>query len=61
MSNHVTTAPGPAGARGRRDRTHYLYLAVIAAVLLGIAVGLAAPDFALRLEPLGEGLSRSSR
>ena len=39
----------------RRDRTHYLYLAVIAAVLAGIAVGFAAPDFAQELKPLGEG------
>ena len=38
---------------GRKDRTHYLYLAVIAAVLLGIAVGFAVPDFAVQLKPLG--------
>ena len=38
-----------------RDKTHYLYLAVIAAVLLGIVVGFAAPDFAVKLKPLGEG------
>ncbi|MFF2193817.1 cation:dicarboxylate symporter family transporter [Streptomyces sp. NPDC058157] len=39
----------------RRDRTHYLYLAVIAAVLLGIAVGFAAPGTAVELKPLGTG------
>ncbi|MBF9068661.1 cation:dicarboxylate symporter family transporter [Streptacidiphilus fuscans] len=39
----------------RRERTHYLYLAVIGAVLLGIAVGLAAPSFALQLKPVGTG------
>lgn len=39
----------------KRDRTHYLYIAVIAAVLLGIAVGFAAPDFAKELKPLGTG------
>jgi aerobic C4-dicarboxylate transport protein len=39
----------------RRDRTHYLYLAVIAAVVAGITVGLAAPDFATQLKPLGTG------
>jgi aerobic C4-dicarboxylate transport protein len=38
-----------------RDRTHWLYLAVIAAVLLGIAVGLLAPDVGTALKPLGEG------
>ncbi|MBO9521791.1 MAG: cation:dicarboxylase symporter family transporter [Nocardioidaceae bacterium] len=37
----------------KKDRTHYLYLAVIAAVVLGITVGLAAPDFAVELKPIG--------
>ncbi|MGK5631931.1 cation:dicarboxylate symporter family transporter [Streptomyces sp. URMC 123] len=41
--------------RDRRDRTHYLYLAVIGAVLLGIAVGFAAPGAAVELKPLGTG------
>ncbi len=40
-------------ARTRRDRMHYLYLAVIAAVTLGIIVGFVAPDFAAELKPLG--------
>ncbi|MEV5510761.1 cation:dicarboxylase symporter family transporter [Streptomyces orinoci] len=40
---------------GRRDRTHYLYLAVIAAVLAGIVLGLAAPGWAVELKPLGTG------
>ncbi|MGH3378985.1 MAG: cation:dicarboxylate symporter family transporter [Actinoallomurus sp.] len=39
----------------RRDRTHYLYLAVVAAVLAGIVVGLLAPGFAVELKPLGTG------
>ncbi|MFD8145958.1 cation:dicarboxylate symporter family transporter [Streptomyces sp. NPDC059708] len=39
----------------RRDRTHYLYIAVITAVLLGIAVGFAAPGTAVELKPLGTG------
>jgi len=38
-----------------RDKTHYLYLAVIAAVALGIAVGLLFPDFAVKMKPLGTG------
>ena len=41
--------------RVRRDRTHLLYLSVIAAVLLGIAVGLLFPDFAVELKPIGTG------
>ncbi|MCQ4044983.1 cation:dicarboxylate symporter family transporter [Streptantibioticus rubrisoli] len=45
----------PTPARPRRDRTHYLYLAVIAAVLAGIALGLAAPGAAKELKPLGTG------
>jgi aerobic C4-dicarboxylate transport protein len=44
-----TTAPA------RRDRTHLLYLAVIGAVLLGIAVGFLFPDFAKQLKPIGTG------
>ncbi|WP_260609753.1 cation:dicarboxylase symporter family transporter [Streptomyces sp. WAC06614] len=39
----------------RRDRTHYLYIAVIAAVLLGIITGFAAPGTAVELKPLGTG------
>ncbi|MGW2630234.1 cation:dicarboxylate symporter family transporter [Streptomyces chattanoogensis] len=39
----------------KRDRTHYLYLAVIGAVLLGIIVGFAAPGVAVQLKPLGAG------
>jgi len=39
----------------RRDRTHFLYLAVVAAVLAGIVVGLIAPGFAVELKPLGTG------
>jgi aerobic C4-dicarboxylate transport protein len=39
----------------RRDRTHYLYLAVIVAVLAGIVVGFAAPDVAVQLKPIGTG------
>ena len=41
--------------RTRRDRTHYLYIAVIVAVVAGILVGFAAPGFATELKPIGEG------
>ena len=46
--------PGHAAPTPRRDRTHYLYLAVVAAVGLGILVGLVAPSFAVDLKPLGQ-------
>lgn len=42
-------------ARPRRDRTHFLYIAVIAAVLAGIAVGFAFPEAGKALKPLGTG------
>ncbi|MEU3190674.1 cation:dicarboxylase symporter family transporter [Streptomyces sp. NPDC006992] len=42
--------PGP-----KRDRTHYLYIAVIAAVVLGVVLGLTAPGVATELKPLGTG------
>ncbi|MGK5443706.1 cation:dicarboxylate symporter family transporter [Micromonospora sp. URMC 105] len=47
-----TTTPLPPA---RRDRTRYLYLAVIVAVLAGVVVGLAAPEVGKELKPLGTG------
>jgi aerobic C4-dicarboxylate transport protein len=44
----------PAPAR-RRDRTHFLYLAVIVAVVAGAVFGLLAPKTALEVKPLGTG------
>ncbi|MFD9949503.1 cation:dicarboxylate symporter family transporter [Nonomuraea sp. NPDC059023] len=38
-----------------RDRTRYLYLAVIVAVVAGIAIGLVWPDVGKELKPLGTG------
>jgi Na+/H+-dicarboxylate symporters len=37
----------------KKDRTHYLYLAVIAAVVLGVIVGLVAPELGKGLKPVG--------
>ena len=48
MSQTAVRAPA-------RDRTHYLYLAVIVAIVLGIVVGFVAPLFAVQLKPLGTG------
>lgn len=47
-SSATSASPAPP-----KNRTHYLYLAVIVAVVLGIAVGLAFPDFAVQLKPIG--------
>ncbi|WP_441249190.1 cation:dicarboxylate symporter family transporter [Kitasatospora sp. McL0602] len=49
----MTTTLGAAARRP--DRTHRLYLAVLLAVVAGIVVGLAAPDFAKELKPVGTG------
>ncbi|MEV7184812.1 cation:dicarboxylase symporter family transporter [Kitasatospora sp. NPDC093102] len=50
----ITGAAKAAGPRPK-DRTHYLYIAVIAAVIAGVVVGLAAPGFAVELKPVGTG------
>ena len=51
----MSTQHAPQGdARTRKDRTHYLYMAVVVAVLLGVLVGFVAPEFAARLAWIGE-------
>jgi aerobic C4-dicarboxylate transport protein len=60
MSDAAPVAASPAssassGSPVRRDRTHYLYIAVIIAVIAGAIVGLLAPKFAVELKPLGTG------
>ncbi|WP_309068147.1 cation:dicarboxylate symporter family transporter [Microbacterium sp.] len=48
-------APGkPARTRGL-DKQHWLYIAVIIAVIAGIIVGLAAPEFGASLAWIGKG------
>ncbi|WP_406633997.1 cation:dicarboxylate symporter family transporter [Amycolatopsis sp. WGS_07] len=47
--------PTPEAVAPKRDRTRYLYLAVIAAVVLGVAVGLLWPSVGKSLAPLGTG------
>ncbi len=54
-------ASGPAADRTpampakKKDRTHWLYIMVIASVILGAAVGLLFPEFGKSLKPLGDG------
>ncbi|WP_116112621.1 cation:dicarboxylate symporter family transporter [Austwickia chelonae] len=57
MANKAYTAGAPTVAdppRPHRDRTHWLYLAVIAAVVGGIAFGAVAPDAAKEVKWLGD-------
>ncbi|WAC65295.1 cation:dicarboxylase symporter family transporter [Agrococcus sp. SL85] len=55
----MATTPSTDGSRlgrlRRIDKTHWLYIAVIVAVVLGIAVGLAAPEVGESLAPVGKG------
>ncbi len=51
------TTPADAAADAapkRTDRTHYLYIAVVVAVVLGVAVGILFPDFAAELAWIGD-------
>ncbi len=45
--------PKPPAPPRRRDRTHWLYIAVVVAVLAGIAVGLLAPEVGKSVGVLG--------
>jgi aerobic C4-dicarboxylate transport protein len=49
------SAQAPRDAKSRRDRTHYLYTAVILATVAGAVLGLTAPGVAVELKPLGTG------
>ena len=49
-ADNVVDRPAP-----KRDRTHYLYIAVIVAMVLGIIVGFAFPEFGVKLKWLGTG------
>ncbi|NQX36873.1 cation:dicarboxylate symporter family transporter [Herbiconiux sp. VKM Ac-2851] len=52
MALHTGTAPRTK--RRRIDSSHYLYIAVIVAVIAGATLGLLAPEFAVGLKPIGE-------
>ncbi len=51
----VTPGTTKHGMLRRIDRNHYLYIAVIVAVAAGAILGLAAPEFAKTLDPVGKG------
>src|SRR6476660_3824804 len=52
-----SAAPAAAPVKQRKglDKSHYLYIAVIAAVVLGAVVGLLFPEVGKSLKPLGDG------
>ena len=56
MTTTGPTTPEPTAGtqKPKRDRTQYLYIAVIVAVLLGILVGFVFPDFAQSLQFLAD-------
>jgi aerobic C4-dicarboxylate transport protein len=57
MATESTSSPEAAAGAApvkHRDRTHWLYIAVIVAVGLGILVGLVFPEFATGLKWLGD-------
>ncbi|MDR6571612.1 aerobic C4-dicarboxylate transport protein [Curtobacterium sp. 320] len=54
MASLRTSQPRTSRRRGI-DRSHWLYIAVVVAVLAGVVVGLTAPDFAVGLKPIGDG------
>lgn len=58
LSNQTPTGASQDAAKPRGiagwDKHTWLYVSVILAVVLGVIVGLAAPDFAIGLEPLGK-------
>jgi aerobic C4-dicarboxylate transport protein len=51
----ASSATSRGGRAKPRDRTHWLYIAVIAAVVAGVAVGALAPSVGVALKPLGTG------
>jgi aerobic C4-dicarboxylate transport protein len=56
--SHVVAPTGPPSAAPpsqKRDRTHYLYVTVILAMIAGIVVGLLWPAVGVSLRPLGTG------
>lgn len=55
MAHPVPADTATPPVRQKRDRTHWLYIMVIASVILGAAVGLLFPEFGKSLKPLGDG------
>ncbi|YCH09514.1 cation:dicarboxylate symporter family transporter [Arthrobacter sp. alpha11c] len=54
-SQRGESAVATTGGRRGLDKSHYLYIAVILAVVLGAVVGLLFPEVGKSLKPLGDG------
>jgi len=54
-SAEVPTGGSTTTAPPKKDKTHFLYVAVIAAVVLGTILGLVAPEVGKAMKPLGTG------
>ena len=52
MTNTVDKPPAPEAPK-KRDKTHWLYMAVIVAVVAGVAVGILAPEVGKSVGVLG--------
>ncbi len=50
----MATTPSTKATRYKIDRSHWLYIAVIVAVVAGVIVGLVAPEVGAALEPVGK-------
>ena len=55
ITEHDSAASDAPQQAKKKDRTHWLYISVIAAVVLGAIIGLVAPDLGKALKPLGDG------
>ncbi|WP_461635226.1 cation:dicarboxylate symporter family transporter [Glutamicibacter soli] len=55
ITEHDSAASDAPQQAKKKDRTHWLYISVIAAVVLGAVIGLVAPDLGKALKPLGDG------
>lgn len=53
MTTRMDSPTPPEAPRQKRDRTHWLYIAVIVAVVAGVAVGIVAPDVGKSVGVLG--------
>ncbi|OYO18617.1 C4-dicarboxylate transporter DctA [Enemella dayhoffiae] len=51
----MTQDPAAPAQPRKKDRTHWLYILVIVAVIAGVILGLVAPETAKGMKPLGDG------